>query len=241
MKWVLGGWALLAVGTLLRRILRMDGGNKRSALQPIGSLREMIFEPIALELETQGAMLAVALNDAIEERDAGRLDIAWSTVRMTASQWERLAEIINVVLDVVGQYMPVAQVVVPARLLGKQRYLSPVMFEYARNKDFVQKFIFRSKMRFQMHLWVLHKAVETLTADFLRVYSSAECSHLYPEELWRTFDVQLHDFDLLTKESLLAVRSFLMGLPDSALRELSFDLKAALPRGVRDQQNLVRK
>ncbi len=241
MKWALGGWALVTVAVVLRRILRLSGGKKSSALQPMGMLRETIFEPIALELETQAAMLGVALNDAIEEKDAGRLDIAWSTVSMAASQWERLAEVISVVLGVVGEYMPVARVVVPARSLGKERYLSPVMFEYARNKDFIQKFIFRSKMRFQMHLWVLRKAVETLTADFVQSYSSAERTKTYPEELWRTLDMQLHDFDLLTKESLLAVRSFLMGLPDSALRELSGDLKAALPRGVRVQMSAVER
>lgn len=232
MKWVLGGCVLAAFGAILRRILQLDGNRSPGlALRPMGSLREAVFESIALELETHTAMLGVALNDAIEECEDGRLDIAWKLVRLAAEGWLRLAEIVTVTLNTVNDYMPVARVVVPARQMGKQRYLSPVMFDYARTNDFLQQFMFRSKMRFQMHLRVLRKAVELLTADFTQVYRSAGQAKHYPPELWRAIDLRFHDFDLLTKESLLALRSFLMGLPDSELGPFSAALQAALPRG----------
>src|SRR5438552_8293665 len=73
MEWVFGGLVLVAFGAVLRRVLRLNSdGPKPSGPAPLGSARDAIYRPIALELETQAAILGISLNDAFEERDSGR-------------------------------------------------------------------------------------------------------------------------------------------------------------------------
>src|SRR5207245_3317502 len=52
----------------------------------------------------------------------------------------------------------------------------------------------------------------TLTADFRHICRAGEMGENRPPEMWQALDLEFHDFDLLTKEVLLALRSFLAGL-----------------------------
>ena len=60
-------------------------------------------------------------------------------------------------------------------------------------------------------------------------------------DLWRSFDFEAHDFDLLTKEALLAFRAFLLSLHDSDVAKFGAELKAVMPRGVRAVAVLAEK
>src|SRR5438445_11734017 len=128
MEWVFGGLVLVAFGAVLRRVLRLNSdGPKPSGPAPLGSARDAIYRPLALELETQAAILGISLNEAFEERDSGHPEIAWRFVRLSASEWGRLAEIVVVMLDLVAEYMPVVHVVVPGRTLVADRFKSQIM------------------------------------------------------------------------------------------------------------------
>src|SRR5437667_11739727 len=121
MEWVFGGLVLVAFGAVLRRVLRMNSDGPKPGPVPLGLAREAIYRPIALELETQAAILGISLNDAFEERDSGRADTAWRMVCLSSSEWGRLAEIVVVLLKMVNEYMPLASVSVPVRRLEAER------------------------------------------------------------------------------------------------------------------------
>ena len=244
MEWVLGSAVLVAFGVVLRRLLRMDGSQSRpsrSGRTTLNSSREDVYLPLALELETQAAILGISLNEAFEERDSGHPEIAWRFVRLSASEWGRLAEIVVVMLDLVAEYMPVVHVVVPGRTLVADRFKSQIMIDSIRMHEVVSQLVFRSKLRFNLHIRTLRRAVETLTVDFRQTCRSAEEVQDPSPDLWRSFDFEAHDFDLLTKEALLAFRAFLLSLHDSDVAKFGAELKAVMPRGVRAVAVLAEK
>jgi hypothetical protein len=232
MTWVLQAGVLLAVGFLLRYALHMDAPKPRPrrGLPLLSRDREPIYEPVARDLEIEAGILGVSLNDAFEERDSGNAEIAWRLVRLSASEWSRLAETTTALLSVMAKYMPVARVSSPVRRLLPERFKSQNMIDYVRLHEMLQQFVFRSKLRFQLHVRILRRAVDTLSAEFRHLYRTAERSEERSPELWRLLDLHFHDLDLLMKETLLAYRTFLLALPDNELRNFATDLRAQLPR-----------
>lgn len=235
MKWVVGALILLVVAAVMRRILRLGKQAVRRAggLLPLGADRSAVYQPIAREIETQAAILAISLNDAMEERGSGHDEIAWRLVRLSASEWDRLAEIVVALLNAVAKHLPAARVVVPARGMAAHRFKSQIMIDYVRLHELLDQLVFRSKLRFQMQVRVLRRAAETLTTEFRRSYRYAERTEDRSPELWNRLDLYFHDFDLVAKETLLAFRAFLVCLPHSALAAFAADLSAVVQRGVR--------
>jgi predicted ATP-dependent endonuclease of OLD family len=235
MEWVLGGLVLILLGVLLRWILRLDRRDDQRVrgLVTLGADREAIFQPISLEMETQAAILGISLDDAISERDAGQVEIAWRLVRLAASEWDRLAEILRLLSKVMADHVGNARVVIPTRNVTAHHFKSRVMIDYLRMHELLDQLVFRSKLRFQLHLRMLRRAADTLSTEFRRAYRYADRTEDRPPELWNRLDYYFHDFDLITKETLLAFRALLFCLPHSDLTGLAADLKPLVRHGVR--------
>jgi hypothetical protein len=235
MKWLMAGLILGGVGITLRRLLRLDVRRSQSAgrLPPLSEDRAAIYQPVVREIETQSAILGISLNDAFEERDAGNSEIAWRLVRLSVSEWDRLTEIVTLLLRQMTKYLPSAKIVVPTRTMGASHFRSRAMVDYVRMHELLDQLVFQSRLRFQLHLRVLRRAVETLSAEFRRSYRYAERTGDRPPELWTRFDHYFHDLDLVSKETLLALRALLACLPHSTLPAFGADLQPILHRGVR--------
>jgi len=235
MIWVLGGFVLIAVGALLRHALQLGKRSLEGAsrLAPLDSEREAIYQPLALEVETQASILGISLNDAFDERDSGHHDIAWRLVRLSAGEWNRLAGLVTGLLNILNSRLPEARAIVPFRGISSHRFKSSLMIDYVRMHELLDQLVFSSRLRFQLHLRVLRRAAETLTAEFRRGYRYGERTEDRPEELWRQLDFYFHDFDLIAKESLLALRTLLICLSPLSIGGIAADLKGLIGRGVR--------
>ena len=238
MRWVvgaLGGSFLLVFGSVLRRLLTSGGVSapRSCGWVRLTTERESIYQSIALEIETQASILGVSLNDAVEERDLGRSEIAWRLVGLADCEWERLAHLANGLLNLLGQYWPAARVVVPVRNIAAHHFKSPAMIDCARKYEVLDQFVFRYKLRFHLHMRVLRRAVESLTTEFGETYRSVLRTGGGSDGVWNCVDLYFHDFDLITKEVLLALRAFLNCLPDTELQAFATDLSALVVRGVR--------
>lgn len=235
MRWLLGILILAILGLLLRRILwrRQEPLRHMRGLSPLGAEREALYQPIAREVEVQAAILGISLNEAIEERDAGNAEIAWRLVRLSVSEWDRLAEILTVLCTTLSKHLADVGAITPSRSMGAHHFKSPVMVDFVRMHELLDQLVFRSKLRFQLHLRVLRRAVETLSTEFRHTYRYGERSGDRPPQLWRRLDLYFHDLDLVAKETLLAYRTFLLCLPHSALAKLSAELQAVMRSKVR--------
>jgi hypothetical protein len=236
MGWVIGAVGFLVVfGSVLHRVLYFQGITLRVSRGWVymNPEREAVYQSIALEIETQASILGVSLNDAIEERDQGKQEIAWRLVGLADCEWERLARLANGLLSALGKYMPATRILVPVRNIAAYHFKSPAMVDFARKHEVLDQFVLHYKLRFQLHIRVLRRAVETLTTEFAQTYRGVLRTGNNPHGVWNYLDLCFHDFDLITKEVLLAFRTFLTCLPDDELQPLATDLNALIVRGVR--------
>jgi hypothetical protein len=235
MHWMVGILILAGVGFLLRRLLWTKSPVHRApaGLVPLGSERRAVYDGFAPEVEARIAMLGISLNDAFEERDAGRPDMAWRMVRLSASEWDSMAKIIASLLEALVKHLPEAQVVVIPRSIHAHRFKSKPMFDYVRMHELLDQLVFSSRRRYQLQLRLLRRAAEIVTGEFRRTYRQAERTDDQSREVWNQIDLYFHDFDLIAKEAVLAFHALLACLPPSVLAKLSLELNALLRGRVR--------
>jgi hypothetical protein len=235
MHWVAGVLILGLVAFLLRRVLwaKLPQQPAPSGLQPLGSEPRAVYDGFAPEIEARIAMLGISLNDAFEERDAGRRDMAWRMVHLSASEWYGMEKIITGLLHTLTKHLPEAQFVVTPRSIHAHRFLSKPMVDYVRMHELLDQLVFSSQRRYQLQLRLLRRAVEIVTGEFRRTYRQAERLDDVSAEAWSQIDLDFHDFDLIVKEAVLAFRALLASLPPSTLPKLALDLNALLRGRVR--------
>ncbi|MGH9328234.1 MAG: hypothetical protein ACRD2B_16315 [Terriglobia bacterium] len=234
MRWGLAVLTLLVVGYVCRRILHIDdpSSRRRNSLSPE---REEIYQPLVFVIETQTGILGVALNEALGERRSGDDENAWRLVRLAACQWERVVEITVAILNAIADNLTYARPVVSAHTMNTSRFRSRAMIDFVGLQEALDASVFRSKIRYQIHIRVLRRAVETLTQEFRNHFRVAEKMQESRIEMWANLDPAFHDFDYITKQVLLAFRGFLPALPDSALAGLLADLKCITEPGARSR------
>ncbi len=235
MQWVVGVLILVGIGILLRRLLWTKQPQQRApaGLAPLGSERRAVYDGFAPEVEARFAMLGISLNDAFEERDAGHHDMAWRMIRLSAAEWYGMEKVLAGLLYTLTKHLPTAQVVVTPRSIHAHRFLSKSMVGYVRMHELFDQLVFSSQRRYQLQLRLLRRAAEIVTGEFRRTYRQAEKADDRSKEIWSQIDLCFHDFDLIAKEAVLALRALLTCLPVSDLPRLSVDLNALLRGSVR--------
>lgn len=233
---------MVLLGILLRWILRF--GSPRSPQvslsAPLDSHRESIYRPLAQEIGTQSSILGISLNEALEERSAGQTEIAWRLVCLAVSEWTRLSAILESIIDLVARHAGDSHVAVPARTVVASRFKTRTMSDFVRIHELFNQLVFRSRLRFQLHLRLLREAGKTLNNEFLRAFRRADRTGHCPPELWEGMDHSFHDLDLISKEILLTFRTLLVCLPNSRLGELNSEVGAVVRRGTRSTVNVAR-
>lgn len=239
--WALGLLTLLAAGCALRRLLRLHRPEapRRAGLPRLTPERELVYNQLHREIEAHSGMVGVSLNEAIEQYRAGRPEHAWSMVRLSLAEWRRLAETLTSAHAVVGRHLSATVVVVPVRGKSADYFKTRLMADSARLHELLDQLVFRSNLRFQLHLRFLRRAVETLTMEFARTCRTAERANDGSPEIWSRLDHLFHDFDLVAKETLLASRAFLACLPDTAVEQFAGDLIAALERPAQSTPSMI--
>lgn len=220
---------LLVVGVITRRLLGL--GRSRPKSMALAGTRDRVTRTATLELEAQSAVLAVTLNEAMEDRDSGRPDLVLSTLRLAAAHWNRQAATLAALLEAVTRHLPLASMSLPSRALVGDFFKSEAMRGRLALHEGADQFVLRGKPRFSLHVRTLDQAVALLTADFLDAQSGLEPSPAF--DLWKRLDHDFHDFDLLTKETVLVIRGFVLCLPAGALKSFASEVLPALHRGVR--------
>jgi hypothetical protein len=234
MIWLLEGGILLVVALALRRVLRM--GRPKVSTETLTKRRanhvDPVYRQVASEIEAHSTILAVSLNDAFEENKAGRTEAAWCMVNMFASEWNRLTDLVESLQQLSLRYLPVVDLPVPVRNLDAECFRSGTMIEFVRFNGFVDQFVFRPKLRFQLHLRLQRRAIAMLSEELHRAHSETEANSEYLPHALTQFDLLFHDLDRLSKETLLAFRSEMSCLPGHALVDIEAELEELVSDGV---------
>lgn len=238
MYWLSGALLLVVVGLVLRRLLRLNGSLSRPPEAPswLTAERESIYLHVTREVETQTAMLAVSLNDAFQERAADHHEIACRLVSLSVSEWARLAEVVQALLNIITKYIAQIDGLV-LHSIRSQRFKSPPLIDDVRLHELLVQFVFRSRLRCQLQVRLLRRATETLTSEFRRICEYLDQTRDDSAEVWQCLDIYFHDFDLIIKETLLALHALLASMPRSLAAELNHALQIAVERGVRSSSS----
>ena len=230
-----GGLILFILGLGLRRLLRMGSrhGDNASHLTELNPRQLALYTSFSNEVETQVAIISVSLNDAFEERDSGRQEIAWHLVKISEGEWQRVADILTALLDAIQRHLPKASAVIPYRGVVTRRFKSRAMVDLLRLYEFLDQLLFHSRTRFHLQVHMLRKAAASLTREFTRTYEYGERTGDRPAELWQRLDIYSHDFDLVNKEALMAFRAFLLCLSPLSLERIAAELGPILRREAR--------
>jgi hypothetical protein len=235
MHFLAGILILAGVAFLLRHLLWVEPPDRGAlaGLAPVDARRHALYDGFAPEVEARTAMLGISLNDAFEERGAGHDEMAWRMIRLSASQWDGMATIVADLLNALAKHVPDAQVVVTPRSILAHRFKSRHMVDYVRMHELLDQLVFSSRRRYQLQLRLLCRAAEIVTGEFRHIYRYAERTNDRSPEVWNQIDLYFHDFDLIAKEALLALRALLACLPLSVLPKFSLELNALLHGRVR--------
>ena len=224
----------MVVALLLRRILHMDATNtaQRGGLPSLRGHLPAIYTPLAQEIEAHTAILGITLNEAFNERGAGRREMAWHIVQLAMGEWERLAELLVGLQSVLNKFLPGTTGIVPVRRVAAGHFKSRAVMDNVGLYEFLYQPLFSSKHRFaiQRPSW---SSIGLLTKEFRRACREGESTLDCGDELWTRLDCYFHDFDLIAKEMLLAFRTFLTCQSPEAAEESAVDLHTLLERGKR--------
>jgi len=235
MKWVVGGFILAVVAVLLRRLLHM-GAKGKGQLGRRQSLRGdllALYEPVEQEIEARTTILGITLNEAFGEREANRHEMAWHIVRLAVGEWDHLSQLVEGLQDLASKFLPVTNGIAPVRRVAVGHFKSRAVKDYVGLYEFLDQLVFRSKHRVALQLRLLSHGSAALTKEFRGACREGTLALDSSEELWNRLDHYFHDFDLISKETLLAFRALLACQSPEGARELGLDLVVLLERGMR--------
>ena len=212
----------------------MDGN--RHPPRPHGALRrdlQQIYYPIALEIETHTSILGITLNEAFDEREAARHEMAWHMVRLAVGEWDRLAKLVGGLHRVLAKFVSSTEGIVVVRRVAVGHFKSRSVIESVALYEFLDQVLLSSKRRFALQLRVLSRTNALLGSEFRRACREGERTLDTSNELWTRLDYYFHDFDLIAKETLLALRTLLSCQTQEGVQELALDLQVLINREAR--------
>ena len=233
--WLIGGVVLLVLGLVLRRVLGMHTRAKSRDGRPVPLSPELeaLYLPVAQEIDAHFAILGITLGDAFAQREANQPEMAWQIVHLAMLEWDRMAGFVVGLQNTLSKFLPNTEVVVPVRPVSADNFKSRPVIGYVGLYEFLDRLVFSSKRRFALQLRVLSRTSILVSKEFRRVCVEGARSRDVSPEVWNRLDLYFHDFDLITKESLLAFRALLACQSPEGVRALSLDLHVLLSQGVR--------
>lgn len=236
MIWFVETGILLVVAVSLRRALHMGEKSASSVSEPRRRKRHSspLYTRLSSEVEAHMTILGVLLNDAIEEQNSGRSQIARRVLALFGSEWSRLVKLIVQLQTICLEYLPVVQSPVSQRSLNAHAFRSQPMSEFFSRQGVLEQFVFRSNLRVQLHFQLLQRATVALSEDFeVAKQGAEEDGRLFTWTLGQ-LDLYFHDLDLLSKETLLGFNSELSSLPEAAVKEIEAEVSALTRNSVRE-------
>ncbi len=232
MLWVIEFGSLLVVAFVLRRVLHM--GQKAPSQESGPRFRRPRNNPaclpLASEIEAHTAILGVVLNDVIAEQGSGHREACRTMLNLFDSERERLVDLVISVQNLSLKYIPSVQYPLEPRKLDPGAFLSKPVSEFIAGHVMLEEFVFRSKLRFQLHLRLLRRASALLNESFEVIRHDLSADSILFDCALPQIDVLFHDLDRLTKETLLGFSAELAGLPDQEKKAMVAEVSVLTSR-----------
>ncbi|HET9401189.1 MAG TPA: hypothetical protein VFO34_09570 [Candidatus Acidoferrales bacterium] len=175
-------------------------------------------------------MFGIALNEAIDLKNQGSLDMAREQVRFSIAFCQRFVGLLSILLLTLERH---------SRHFGTLPNVEPLDVENFRSHTAKHKA--RMNATLSLVLWGRHnrfiqkvRVLEELVSDQEETYCAtagriAEGSSISPKQDWRTLDWVHYDLTTASSESKILLKSFLVAVPDREVRLFTQEIEAAPP------------
>ncbi len=180
--------------------------------------KQKAFQGVVTQIEASYAMFSIAVNESFSLRRSGLLVRAREQVSTTASVMHRFSEqLTHLIETMIGQARQCNSWprVAP---LNPAFFRWPVVRRLASWEGALDLVVPTRSLRFRRKLSVLLRSVNYLSGEF---HSAAreisEGASVHPESHWEALDALHYDLNTCLRETIVVLKSFLLGLSPAEL------------------------
>jgi hypothetical protein len=180
--------------------------------------KSKVFSAYVSELESTYGMFSVALNEALELRQEGRLAKSCEAVHVTPELCARLTGPLSSLIRVLGEHAKHYGTVPNAAPLDAANFQSARGQRSARISGLLSRVLLSQRTQFLHKLGTLQEMVEELGREFCTSAEELGAGlSTDPAILWKIVDADHYDLNTCLRETIVLLKSFLRALPDDQL------------------------
>lgn len=180
--------------------------------------KQRAFQGIVTQLEAGYAMFSIAVNEAVALRRSGSLVRAREQVATTASVMTRFSDQLSRLLGAIRDQAAESGHFPQVAPLNPAFFRWPIVRRLAAWDSVLDMALPLRNLRFRRKLRSLSRLVEHLAAEFRHAAREiSEGSSVHPESHWEALDFIHFDLNTCLRETIVVLKSFLLGLEPPAL------------------------
>jgi hypothetical protein len=189
--------------------------------------KAQVFDEHVRQLESVYMMFSIALNEAIEFRQTGKLLKSYQAVGMTPDLAARLSGNVGALLRGLAGHAKHYGTIPNAAPLDPKNFHGHQEQRTARMSDLLSRVLFTQRSQFLHKIGTLEEMVVDLGKDFrLTVENLSAGVSLDPDEDWRMVDAAHYDLNTCLREAIVLLKSFLLVLPQDQLDTFQKSVRA---------------
>jgi hypothetical protein len=197
--------------------------------KPLGSEKSRTYLDCLQTLETSYAMFSVNLDEALEMRRRGRVDMAREVLNVAPALCRRLATPLHSLLSAMLEHSRHFGTMPNILPLDAENFQNPSSQRTARISDLFSKILLTRKSQFLHKMWILSELVDNLSTSFEeKVRELRDEDSLCPERDWEKLDAMHYDLNTCLRQTVVLFKSFLHALPEGQLSYFEASLDARI-------------
>jgi hypothetical protein len=190
--------------------------------------KQRAFQSVVTQLEAGYAMFSIAVNEAVTLRRSGSLVRAREQVATTASVMHRFSEQLEHLIGAIRQQSRESAHFPRVAPLNPAFFRWPVVRRLAAWESALDMVLPSRSLRFRRKLRALSRLVEHLAGEFRHAAREiSEGSSVHPESHWEALDSIHYDLNTCLRETIVVLKSFLLGLTPPGLEAFRRRLEGA--------------
>jgi len=196
---------------------------KKSSVQQdwrswLPSEKAEVFGQQVRRLECFYGMFSVALNDAFELRQTGKLAKSCQAIWVLPSLCTRLAHPLAALLCSLSEYARHHGVIPNTAPLDPANFQGPRERRTAKKSDLISCVLLTQRSQFLHKIGTLEEMVVDVGKHFCQAADDlGSGASAQPSEDWETVDAAHYDLNTCLREAIVLLKSFLIVLPDEEL------------------------
>jgi len=218
------GWITFLI--LVRRNEKKVESEWTALLSPAS---EKIYEQARLDMETNTAMVGVAMGEALEVRQLGDVEEAIRFLNIGADIIQRFTPNLLSLLAVMAKFSRMVSAISPVNPILPSDFHLAELASLAHLHRILHHMLASTKQRFRLKLYVLGKGLSITSHYLLKKIRGIVVRQDSDDQEWREIIAVEEDFQRLSEESIESFRCLMAALSSDAAKELSRTLSLPSP------------